>query len=323
MVCTEKHYYEILDKNARNFIGTIFSPEDFKNRRSPALALGMPVSTACNLKCKFCYTDTHNNKNSELTLEQRLNLLCQAKEIGIKTVMTAASGEALCDPDFFPILEHSKKLGFNYFLFSNLTKITKDIAEKLYTYNVGILGSCHSIRENVYEDLTQIKGSFKQMMLGAENLIEAGYSAQNFMISWVVNKKNYDEFEEMLHFWLQKGIKVFPEYGNITGAGNRYKDELYIPYDEYLKLRNEMNNKFQGYNVIPPLTYENKCFSGMYGIIVGIDGLITRCWDAGDEGYIGDIREMSLKEAVEIKYKNPCFCPGYDNCIGRNLFLNK
>ena len=319
----ERILYEVLDKNSKNFAGSVFSSEDRKNSKTPALALGVPVSTACNLKCKFCYTDTHNNKSYELTLKERLDLIRQAKELGIKTVMTAASGEALRDPDFFQILDYTKELGLGYILFTNLTRITKAVAEKFYSYNVGILGSCHSIRESVYEDLTQIKGSFRNMMTGAENLLEAGYSTQNFIISWVVNKKNYDEFENIIDFWLKKGIKVFPEYANITGAGNKYRDELYLPYKEYLKLRNEMDKKFEGYNLIPPLTYDNQCFSGMYGIIVGIDGVITRCWDAGDKGYIGNIREMSLREAIDIKYENPCYCPGYDHCLGRNLFLQE
>jgi MoaA/NifB/PqqE/SkfB family radical SAM enzyme len=319
-----KILFEVLDKNSKNFVGTIFNQDDLRrinNDTSFALALGMPVSTACNLKCKFCYTDTHNNRNSELSLEERLNLLDQAKEIGIKTIMTAMSGEAFCDPNFFKILKYSKNLGFDYFLFTNLTMITKDIAEKLHSYNVGILGSCHSIRENVYEDLTQIKGTYKKMMQGAENLLEAGYSTQNFVISWVVSKKNYDEYEDMINFWLEKGIKVFPEYGNITGCANNFIDELYLSYDEYLKLRETINSKFEGYNSIPPLTYDNQCFSGMYGIIVGIDGIIYRCWDPGKTGIIGNIREMTLKEAVDIKYRNPCFCPGYDECVGRNSFL--
>ena len=43
----ESILYEVLDKNSKNFAGSVFSSEDRKNSKTPALALGVPVSTAC------------------------------------------------------------------------------------------------------------------------------------------------------------------------------------------------------------------------------------------------------------------------------------
>jgi len=183
------------------------------------------------------------------------------------------------------------------------------------------LGSCHSLTEKIYEDLTQTKGSFKMMMEGSINLLEAGYSSSNFIISWVVCKKNHHEGEKMIEFWRENGIKVFPEYCNITGFGNEFIEELYYPYEKYLILKNNLNKKYPFYDIQPPLTVNNKCYSSEYGIIIGIDGTVYPCWDSGYQANLGNINDNTLQYFVNKKFTNPCFCSGYDECIGRNLFL--
>ena len=51
----ESILYEVLDKNSKNFAGSVFSSEDRKNSKTPALALGVPVSTACKEEDWFRY----------------------------------------------------------------------------------------------------------------------------------------------------------------------------------------------------------------------------------------------------------------------------
>lgn|GEM_PF-5982577 len=323
----DNNIYQIIESQVNNFVGLSFTEEEkalAKEINERILIVGVPSSVDCNLKCKFCFTDTHNNPNELLPLSKRLKVIDAAKDLGAKTIITGASGEPFCDKDFISMMNYGLSKGFDYIVFTNLTAVTEEIAKMLYSNNVGVFGSFHSLNKDVYEEITQKTGAFDRMMDGCNNLLNAGYSTDNFAICCVVSKKNYDEFYSIVEYWGQKGIRVYPEYCNITGFGESHIDELYVPFKDYIKLREGISTKFPGYGALAPLvTLEGHCFTGEYAIIVGIDGTITRCYDPGSKGIIGNINNTSLRDAVLMKKKDPCFCRGYDYCPGRNMFLSK
>lgn len=321
-----ENLYSILESEAQQFTGLSFTAEEIERCRTDpdfALVLGMPSNVNCNLWCKFCFTDTHNNKRPQLTLERRMKLLDEAEEVGIRTIITGGSGEPFSDRDFETILESATSRGFRYIIFTNLTLITPQRAAWLRSLpNVGIFGSAHSLDQEIYEGITQMPGSFARMMRGAHNLLEAGFTTRDFAITTVVCKSNFHEIDDIVTYWGERQIMVYPEYCNITGYAEGFRDELYAPYEDFVALRRELGERHPGYRAEAPLvTDSRKCFTGEYAVIVSINGDVKTCFDGGEKGYIGNINEMTLREAVRRKYANPCFCKGYDHCLNRNLFL--
>lgn len=316
-------YKKLIMTDAHKFIGLDFyndELEKFRTDKSYSLLLGFPTNYNCNLNCKFCFTDTHINKGYVMSFEERRNLLYQAKEIGIKTLVTAGSGECFCDKDFIKLLEEASFLGFKYILFTNLTMIDYKTAVWLKKNNVSILGSCHSINKDTFQFINGNKYSFDKMMIGIENLLSVGYKENNFAISCVVCKANYDEIIDLIKYFNDKCIKLYPEYANISGAANRHFNDVYISFEQYKKLLEKINKTFPGYNPKAPLvTNDDKCFTGEYGIIVNINGDYANCFDPGPDGNIANIKTHSLREAIFIKRNKEAFCDGFNDCSGRNL----
>jgi len=321
-----ENLYSILESEAEQFTGLSFSAAEIERCRTDqdhALVLGMPSNVNCNLWCKFCFTDTHNNHRPQLSLERRMKLLDEAGEVGIRTIITGGSGEPFSDRDFPAILESATARGFRYIIFTNLTLITPRRAEWLRSLpGVGIFGSAHSLDQEVYEGITQMPGSFERMMRGAQNLLDAGFGTRDFAVTTVVCRPNFHEIDDIVTYWGERGILVYPEYCNITGYAEGFRDELYLPYQDFLDLRRDLAERHPGYRAEAPLvTGSRKCFTGEYAVIVSINGDVKTCFDGGEKGYLGNIGEMTLQEAVRRKSANPCFCKGYDHCLNRNLFL--
>lgn len=319
--------FEAIEQEARQIPATFVSEADdeaFRKETKKLLVLGLPCGAACNLRCKFCFTYEQRRAGIELSIEERLALIDEAAALGVGAIITGGSGEPFCESRFFELLERARSIGMQYNVFSNLTLINSLSAQKLFKLGIGIFGSCHSLNEKCFEDLTQVKGSFQKMLRGADYLLDAGYTGNNLAICCVVNKKNFQQLAEIISFWAERGIKVYLEYGNITGLGKAYQDELYLPFADYSALCKQLEGSFPGFKGRPPLvTDERKCFTGEYAVVVGIDGSITRCYDPGPTGVLGNIRQISLREAVQCKRSNSCFCPSFDACPGRNLFLKQ
>lgn len=319
--------YKKLEALAGKFVGLNFTSEtiiECKSETDRLLLLGLPTSFACNLKCKFCFTDTHNNEGQALSFDQRIKIVDESIKLGVKTVVMGAPGEPFCDNDFFNIVEAVRSRNLDLVIFTNLIKVTFETAQFLKSNRVGVFGSCHSLDKSKYEHMVGVRNTFEKMMQGAQNLLDAGYSSFDFAICMVVNELNKAEMSETIEFWKGKGIKVYLEYCNITGMAENSIQELFLPYKEFLSLKNNLPEVERGFNPLSPLvTSSGKCFTGEYAIIVGADGTITRCYDPGPKGVLGNISNMTLKEAIQLKNDNPCFCPGYDFCPGRNLFQKK
>lgn len=84
--------YGIYDKSELDFIK--------KNKLLRHIYVG--VSAACDLRCIYCQTKSGKAMPGEMTLDERTNLLDQAKKLGCKLVHIAARGEPTIDPLFLP-----------------------------------------------------------------------------------------------------------------------------------------------------------------------------------------------------------------------------
>ena len=129
------------------------------------------LTCRCNLKCVMCYTDCFNMPErirQELTTEEILRILAELQEAGCME-LTFTGGEPMSRPDFMEIYDEAHRLGFLITIFTNGTLITPKIADywaSLRPKRVEI--SLHGISEKVFEEVTQLTGSFKRCLQGIE-----------------------------------------------------------------------------------------------------------------------------------------------------------
>jgi MoaA/NifB/PqqE/SkfB family radical SAM enzyme len=126
----------------------------------------------CNLKCCHCYCPKKCDKSKELTLKEISRIFDEIAKEGC-TWLVLTGGEPLLREDFLDIYTYAKKQGFLITLFTNGTLINSEIADYFKKYPpFSIEISLYGITEQTYENVTQVKGSFKQCLKGIDLVLE-------------------------------------------------------------------------------------------------------------------------------------------------------
>lgn len=127
----------------------------------------------CNLHCKHCYTDCYNKpaylrkelKTGEVKLI--LDKVCKAGVIWI----CFTGGDPLTRGDFLDIYAYAKDKGFIVTVFTNGYSMTKEIARYFKKRPPFVIEmTLNAVTEDLYEKISQVKGSFERVMKGI-NLI--------------------------------------------------------------------------------------------------------------------------------------------------------
>lgn len=186
------------------------------------------VGYACNNNCKFCCVSDQRKIN--LTTEQIKKDMDLGRKNGAEKVVFTG-GEPTLRKDIVELVSYAKKMGYIHILIiSNGRMISyKPFLDKLVA--VGLNSLCFSlpdIDEEIYDDLIQVKGSYKQLMEAIENL-----KTHDLLISTitVITKKNYKRLPKITEYLseLSKEIpKFFSEFVFINPTDNawRYREEL-------------------------------------------------------------------------------------------------
>ena len=141
-------------------------------RGSPTIA-EFELTYNCNLQCVHCYV-VKDKDRKELTTKQVFSILKVLAEIGIiKIVFTG--GEPFIRKDILEILLYSKRQGFDIVVYTNGTLITERIADTLIKNGIKRFDiSFHSTRPEIFEKITQVKGSYEKVISNVRMLKKKG-----------------------------------------------------------------------------------------------------------------------------------------------------
>lgn len=187
----------------------------------------------CNANCPYCYTAekryTSKKEDRSMSVEQILNSLEEAKEMGCKQVMIGGYGEPLLNDEFWPVLEKAKEIGLYVMVFSNATLIDRETAQKLKDYPVSFMVKVNSFDEEKQDKLLGKKGLAKKLYDGLNNLIEAEFNQpdQNGQtrlgIHLGICKITEDDIPKVFKWALDR--KIFPFIEELFPSGNARKPE--------------------------------------------------------------------------------------------------
>lgn len=290
--------------------------EAYESRDSNRLlAIRLETNTSCNLHCRYCYAQSGEASVKEADLETLKRIVSEAKALGIRSVVVIGGGEPTLYPEFRELIAYIDSLGIIPMIFSNTVLITKDLAEFLCEHNASVMGKLDSLRPEVQDYLAGKEGAAKSIRKGLENLIEAGFSKVEepgllrLGVSFVSNKMNLEEIEDIWHFCRKNNI--FPNMEILTPTG-RANDELIaqlLTADEIRKYKLkllEIDRKHYGYDWLPytPITASG-CLQHLYSLYINIKGDVRPCAPTKlDEHpslkvngeYPCNVNKMSLKE---------------------------
>lgn len=131
------------------------------------------VTHRCNLACRHCYLPQREREKG-LDTRQAISIMDELCAGGC-LYLTLSGGEPFTREDFLDIYSAAREKGFLITLFTNGTLITEDAAMRLERQKpVMIEITVHSLREEVFDAITQVRGSFEACMRGIRLLHSRG-----------------------------------------------------------------------------------------------------------------------------------------------------
>lgn len=192
--------------------------------------LGIVPYLPCNLRCPFCCTSNGQEIEGALSSEFYRRLLeDNMEQFGLACVLSM--GEPLLQPDlFFYMVEPALEAGKPVVLFTNGTKIDKNLAKRLVKSGIGIVGKLYSSSPQLNDQLVGNKHLYSYVTLDGSlhvpkyvvNLLEEGVDKNNFALNTIVVKPNLEEIAAMRQALGEVGIIHFAEFPDVSG---RMEDE--------------------------------------------------------------------------------------------------
>ncbi|MFA6528134.1 MAG: radical SAM protein [Candidatus Gracilibacteria bacterium] len=317
--------------------GYFYSFEESKNARDNGriLAIRTETSLVCNLRCRYCCNRSGKPSSDEITFEKIIDVVNQAKDLGAKSVVVIGGGEPTIYPKFKELIKHIHSLGMVPVIFTNTQKMTKEMVKFLRKYNVTVITKLDSLDEKTQDYLTGVKGSFKKIHKGIQNLIDAGYAdvkdsqKSKLGASFVVSKKNAHEIPAIWRFCRDR--KIYPNLEMMVpkekGVDN---SDWLLSREEWKDLKSkllEIDRNEYGYDWLPHTPHIGTgCFQVMHNLYITVKGFVRPCACTSND--FANIKDYSLKEInnlpffqiarhIEKNLKGKCAnCKHHSKCIG-------
>ena len=168
----------------------------------------------CNNKCRFCLTNVPLKERSFVSYEVLKRELKDYYKRGYRQV-GFLGGEPTIYPKIIQLASFARKVGYKQIhIVSNGRKYSdKEFLRRLAKGGVNkFYVSIHSHKAAIEDDLTSVRGSFKEKVRGLSNLRELqdeGVIKGRIYLNTVINKMNYRYLEQILLFYRKMGLADF------------------------------------------------------------------------------------------------------------------
>lgn len=348
----------ILQDGTINF--DYFENEIFGEVFSAPIVAHFPYTNKCNLNCKHCFSKDENLA-SEITFEQKINILNELQRLGVCKLMIGG-GEPFLGDDILPFLEECVKKGFVTKVFTNGLCLSDELILSLSKLHLGgISVSVDSAIEKLYRQIRGVDG-LSNIVSNIKKLVKN--CAFPIAISATIGNYNLNYENELLELAKECGVsklKIRP----IRPSGNACKNAEILAtgetYADYLKriqqayIRKELHNSFKldlNWGSGKIIASKNKidlsgianpygefgCIAGKDIIFINTDGTvlpcgflpdITGCKDNIIKSSIAEIWKNSpnFKYLRELQVNETCYsCKYYGSCRGgcpaRSIYEN-
>lgn len=266
----------------------------------------------CNYRCRKCFNqgeELNTISKKPLSLEERLDLIRQAKEIGGKVVVFAGEGEPSMHKDIRSLTAGSSRLGLIPIVYTNASLIDEEFAEFYRANDAVLVISLDSLNKDRYDMMTGTKNQLSKVLRNI-SVIRDIYrktitsSKSMNILSLALNATvcgvNHDEIGKIKEFC---GDDIYFICNPLAKLGNASPNwSILMPNskesDDYSKLISEMSESGG------PLTLgsDGICGYSRRGIAVSPTGDYMTCaYTHKTNGLLFNCIEKPLKDAFQYK----------------------
>jgi len=294
---------EMMHREALKVLEPRFSWEEIEEARqnNRLLTAGLELTMKCNLNCIYCYAGAGEKLEDELNLPEILDVIDQAYDLGAHRIGIIGGGEPLEHEHFFEVVDYIHQKGILISLFTNATKITPQIAKRLFNHRVSIVMKMNSMMPEVQDKLAGAKGTYERIRQGLSSLEVAGYPDEKhrLVIESVICKQNLEELPTIWQWARERGF--IPFFERLTLQGRAKEQDLEVSSEHLKQLFEnllEIDEVRFGYTwrVQPPWT-ARMCDRHYYNCLITAQGNVQPC--TGVNIVIGNIRHQSLEKILK------------------------
>lgn len=314
-------------------------------KKGPLISsMDIELTERCNNNCIHCYINLPASDrgalSKELSKERWKELIGQIAALGALDIRFTG-GEPLIRKDFQDLYLYTRKLGIRVLIFTNATLITNEIAElfKKIPPLRDIEITVYGMRQESYEAVTQISGSFKKFREGIDNLRKNNIP---FILKSALLPPNKDEMDVFEKWSIEiTSMEKKPSYSFFYDLrGRRDSDEknktiegLRLNPKEGLKVLTSDENNYRKEMKDFAKNFLNKPDAKLFNCGAGIGGTIDAygvyqpCLLLRHPDVTYDLKDYSLKEIFakqipemkKMDAKNPDYLKRCAKCFLRGL----
>lgn len=286
------------------------------DRLSAPLRIFYEITYRCPEECKHCYTESHDKRDGELSLEEKLRFVQQVADIGCFR-LSIAGGEPLADRDFFPVLERALSLGIDVSFSTNGTLVTESVAKRLNQLDVRTINVSIDGWDDESFGIVRGKGRLKFVERGVKTLRR--HYHKKIAAKCTLMRTNIRNLDKIIEYAESLGFDVV-KFNCVRDSGRAQAEPWLTPtQDEYLQAVQYLAELYNAKRtkaklVLPVNPYQDMtaiegstgtidelgfgCYAGKESFCVTPVGDITPCSSFGPGVYIdGNIRDRPLLDA--------------------------
>jgi len=313
--------------------GSEFTQQEIEEAVSKGRLLSMEIefNQTCNLRCIYCYALDNPGNRNELSVDEFKDVITQASDMGARKIIILG-GEPLLYPHLMEMIAFIRELGMEIELFTNGTKVTREMAQALYDSEVRVVLKMNTFDESLQDTLSGRKGSYQLIQEALANLKSVGYPSETHPlgVSSIICQQNIEELPKMWE-WL-RDQNILPYFEMMTPQGGARKHNMLEidtrQVEEFFKQISEIDSRKYGnhWDPKPPLV-GGECLRHQFSCAVNSEGYVQSC--VGITIPIGNVRKQPLREILrdsevvqDLKsyrdmIKGPCGeCEKLDVCYG-------
>lgn len=312
--------------------------------------ISVEIIRKCPNNCLHCSSQSTINCNEKITYQKLVELVDDAKRLGLKTVCFSG-GEPFLHPNLCEMVEYVHSLGLNSYIYSSgiysdakgkRSSIPPTILNRIAGKVTKIIINLEAAEPEVYDQIMGTKGCFKYLVETVKSAVEVGITLE---AHFVPMRMNINQIEKVIEFCINSKITKISFLRFVAhGRGKTNKEKLLLSADERDRLEERLRELKDRYGQLirigTPLlgeTEEAHCEAANGKLNIRYDGNVFPCevFKNLDNNALGltpsNINQESLYKIYnECEYLNriremiKCFSceQNCENCIGQYI-LNK
>jgi radical SAM protein with 4Fe4S-binding SPASM domain len=277
---------------------------EVKRRRVP-ISGTLELTHRCPLACAHCYNNLpvgdREGRSRELSTEECCRIIDEVAAEGCLFLLLSG-GEILARHDFLDIYRHARGSGLLVTLFTNAIMVTPSLVAALveqppFSIEVTLYGHTRE----VYEEMTELPGSFARARRGVQLMLEAGLPLKLKTMATSINRHEVLAMQEYCQTELGTPFKfdaqIHPRIDNDRGPVDvRLSPSEAVAFDLADRRRVDEWIEFARTFHAPPIKPEEQysCGGGIGSFAIDPYGLLSLCVISKRDQF--DLRKGSFHE---------------------------